>query len=325
MSDRDDNVILFPKLQTTLEQESLSALTNKNYREALDKLDQLLEHGVDHHEIMMGKLICLMELDQFEEAEELSEKLMSRHDTYYFEYVHIYLTMLFQTGQYELVIETSNAVLDHQETIPDPFREQFSQLRDLSTHMREEVIAEESAKLTRILFKAHANQDHHLQWITVEKLRSLGAIPKQSMESYLTDHNVHPMVKTGLFLWYQEQSVNRPLEIHKLGVSGWRNPVDTYDLSNSATIKQTKLLINEIEQHNPTLYKQLDQLLTRFTYVRYPLIPEPDQAPLIAEALKHIGHGIASIHNKGMASSTILAYAEEINLCDGLYLSMMDA
>ena len=53
MSSRSENVILFPKLQKRLEEESLFALQEKRYEEALSKLNLLLSYHIDNHEILI--------------------------------------------------------------------------------------------------------------------------------------------------------------------------------------------------------------------------------------------------------------------------------
>ncbi|WP_217586882.1 tetratricopeptide repeat protein [Lentibacillus saliphilus] len=325
MTDQHSNVILFPKLQATLEQESLVALTDKNYSEALEKLNQLIEHDIKHHDIMMSKLICLMELDRIEEAEQLCEILMGKRDAHYYEYVHIYLTILFQSAQYDVLIEIVDEELGQKEKVPSPFKDQFKQLQQLSQHMREELIIEHAAKLMRDLHKAHQHQHHHQQWLIIEELQRIGAPPRQNIDHYLTDDSVHPMVKTSLFKWYRDRGVNQPVNVHKLGLSGEFTPMNVPRIENHVTIKETRARLNEMDQSNPTMFQQLHTLLLRFAYVRYPLIPDEDQAPALAEALISIGNNLLSIHNETDEHQMVSRYVEELNLCDGLYLSIIDA
>src|SRR5690625_307338 len=65
----NEKIILFPKWREDLQAESLLALKEKRYTEALPKLNLLLAYNVNSHEIIIGKLICLMELGQYEEAQ----------------------------------------------------------------------------------------------------------------------------------------------------------------------------------------------------------------------------------------------------------------
>src|SRR5690625_1767591 len=105
MPQDSDKIILFPTWQKNLEQESLEAMREKNYKEALEKINQLLDFNVENHELYIAKLICLMELRDHQGALDLSEHMLEQEDENYFQYVHIYLTVLFQMGSYEQLIE----------------------------------------------------------------------------------------------------------------------------------------------------------------------------------------------------------------------------
>src|SRR5699024_12350339 len=96
---KDDNIILFPKWKTALEEERLQALKEQRYEDALKKLNELTGYQITNHEIYIGKLICLIELRGYDEAERLCESLIEYQDENYYHYLHIYLTNLFQTRQ----------------------------------------------------------------------------------------------------------------------------------------------------------------------------------------------------------------------------------
>lgn len=69
METEKDNVILFPTWQKEIETKSLQLLQDKKYREALSVMDQLLDYDPQNHEIVVGKLICLIELGRDDEAQ----------------------------------------------------------------------------------------------------------------------------------------------------------------------------------------------------------------------------------------------------------------
>src|SRR5690625_4141626 len=119
-----------------LEKESLQALKDKRFAEALYKLDKLLSYQVNNHEILIGKLICLMELGRYEEAQDLSEELLELHNDNYYHYVHIYLTILFQTNQYDVLMEQVEYELESEE-IQIYIEEQYIQIGRASCRERE--------------------------------------------------------------------------------------------------------------------------------------------------------------------------------------------
>ncbi|WP_404453329.1 DUF3196 family protein [Virgibacillus necropolis] len=322
----NENVILFPKWKKTLEEDSLLALKEKRYEEALHKLDQLLDYQVDNHEIVIGKLICLMELDRYEDAQLLSEKLLENKNENYYHYVHIYLTILFQTNQYKRLMEQVEYELDAA-TVPQAMKEQFQQLYNMSKKMNVEIRDEKNTEYINELLEAVKEQNHLKQWRTVENLRKINALPSIKVtEKLLTESLVHPVTKTAIFMWLQDSDYNENIRIHKLDMQVEVTPSGVSDIHSLGIYKQILLLINKIELKNPTLYQLMETLLYRYIYVRYPIIPSSEHVEQIAEALTGIGETYLDIHHleDDTPDSEVLRYQEEIKLCETLYLSIIE-
>ncbi|WP_106496993.1 tetratricopeptide repeat protein [Lentibacillus sp. Marseille-P4043] len=320
-----DNVILFPKWKVILEEESLVALKEKRYDEALKKLNKLLDYHVNNHEIIIGKLICLMELAYYDEAQDLCEELLVQKDENYFQYVHIYLTLLFQTSQYNLLLEQVDYEFQT-EKVPSPYREQFEQLYDMSQKMNDQLKDEKMMKYINEFVQAIEDQDHMKQWRLVENMRNIKAQPKQKMiVPLLTDDTIHPVTKTAIFQWLQEMNIAQSFDIHKLGLQLTVNPVDIAELNIHTMVKQTFLLIIELEQTNPTLFHLLEKILHQYAYVRYPIMPPGGDAAAIADALITIGEQYLNLPDKNeVKNDKTLHYIEEIKMCEALYLSIID-
>lgn len=73
---KSGDIILFPKWQKLLEEESIAAIKERHFDEALEKLNLLISYQVNNDEVFTGKLICLMELERYEEAQDLCESLL---------------------------------------------------------------------------------------------------------------------------------------------------------------------------------------------------------------------------------------------------------
>ncbi|MFD1039550.1 DUF3196 family protein [Virgibacillus byunsanensis] len=319
-----DNIILFPKWKAILEEESLQALKQKRYLEALDKLDELISYDVNSHEIMIGKLICLMELDRYEDAQDLCEELIKLKDENYFHYLHIYLTILFQTSQYQLLMEQVEYEFEA-DTVPMDIKEQFQQLYDMSNNMSLELKAEQYSEYINELLEAVHENNHSKQWRTVENMRKLKVEPTKAIKELLKQESVHPVIKTTIFQWLQEKNVSEDVIIEKLNMCLTVNPTDTPRIASHGTLKQTLLLINEMEQKNPSLFQMIEKLLYRYIYVRYPMMPPNDETVEIAEALKSVGKEYLNIHKQEESpKQDILRYVEEIKMCETLYLSVID-
>lgn len=326
MNNSKENVILFPKWRTMLEEDSLLALKDKRYGEALSKLDQLLSYRVNNHEIVIGKLICLMELDRYEEAQDLCEDLMKNKDENYYHYVHIYLTILFQTSQYELLMDQVEFEFESK-AVPEVIIEQFEQLYDMSKNMRNEIQNEQSSEYISELLKAVNQENHGQQWQLVQQMRQINASPTTSIKSLLIEDNVHPVTKTAIFKWFQNTNVSDEITISKLDAQLTISPANVPEISSHTTMKQTTMLINELEQKNPSLFQLVEKLLYRYVYVRYPIMPSDNDIIHIAEALTRVGEEYLDIHtiSTEQVNEQVTRYMEEIKMCEALYLSIIEA
>ncbi|HLR62627.1 MAG TPA: tetratricopeptide repeat protein [Lentibacillus sp.] len=325
MEGNRENVILFPKWRTALEEESLVALKEKRYKEALVKLDQLLEFDVKNHEIIIGKLMCLMELNRYKEAQDFCEGLLIHKDENYYQYVHIYLTILFQTSQYHLLMDQVEQEKE-KNTVPDDMKEQFQQLYDMSRKMRHDIRIEKAPEYINELFKAVEEENHVYQYRLVEQIRKMDLTPTGKEKALLTDDRVHPVAKTGVFIWLQEKDFSERVWIHKLGSKYQAAPEDTPKLDSHPIVKQILSSISDEEQKNPTLYRLMEQVLHHYLYVRYPLMPAEDEAPSIAEALMKIGEDYLDIH-KGTTENgddSLNLYMDEIKMCEALYSTIIE-
>lgn len=319
------NVILFPKWKLTLEKESLQALKEKRYDEALSKLNKLISYQITNHEIIIGKLICLIELAKYNEAEELCESLIQHPDEHYYHYLHIYLTILFQTNQYTLLMDYVEKELS-MECIPETIREQFSQLYDLSLKMKQDINIEKAYGYEKDLQEAFEQKDYQNQWRLIEAMRKMKTNPSNNIISYLKMDEIHPVIKTSIFHWLQDLNYSQLTKIHKFGQKLYVSPTEIQSLRSHPMFKQTMLIFNDLEQKNPTLYKLLEQLLYRYTYVRYPFFPSNDAILFIAQALKKVGEKYMTLHNELEADSetNVSYYIEEIEVCQTLYLSVIE-
>ncbi|WP_087971828.1 tetratricopeptide repeat protein [Oceanobacillus rekensis] len=325
MESKSENVILFPGLKKALEEESLKALQEKKYEEALKKLNQLISYHEYTYEIIIGKLICLMELGRHEEAQDLCEDLIQHKDENYYHYVHIYLTILFQTSQYSLLMEQVEYEFE-QNNVPDILHEQFKQLHDMSEQMKLDFTIENSSNIIDELFAA-VNQDNHVeQWNIVAQLRSMKAQPVSQVLSLLTNDYVHPVIKTALLDWMKDNKISDEVEIHKFSISMSVIPSEIPDLKANESFKEILKVMQDVEQNNPTLFQLLEQLLYRYIYVIYPFIPPDGDVVEIGKAIKNIGSQYLQLHtNQNEETNTkVQHYMKEIRMCDSLYLSIIE-
>ncbi|WP_047985012.1 tetratricopeptide repeat protein [Ornithinibacillus californiensis] len=326
MQHEEENVILFPKWETILKEESFQALQQKRYEEALDKLNELLHYHVNDHEIIIGKLMCLMELGRYKEAEDMCEEIIrNRDDEHYFHYVHIYLTILFQTNKYDILMERIKEELDTKD-LPSMLREQFMQLYDMSEKMESELVEQKSSVYVDDLIEAVSTANHEKQWRSIVKLRSMHIEPEIRVIKLLVKEEIHPVIKTAIFLWLQEQNFTNSINIHKFGKQLQVIPTDIPTISLHSTYEKTVQYLHDIEQDNPTLYQFLEQLLYRYLYVQYPIAPPNEDAAIIAESLIIIGYQIMNQQEvePNTDKEKVLVYLKDILNGEQLYLSIIE-
>lgn len=321
---KGEKVILFPKWKTTLIEKGLRALQQKNYDEALTVLNQLISYNIQGHEIIIGKLICLIELNKYTEAQEICEEVLHSDHEHYYDYLHIYLTILFQTNQHAQLMDTVEHELQYK-NIPSILRDQFKQLYHLSETMEKELTMEKCVKYVKQLDEALEEQQYTEQWRIIEQMRYIKAEPTDEIMMLLENEAVHPVIKTAIFQWLQDRKVFCLVNIHKMGQRQHMRPTAIPAIESHITIKQISLIISEIEQQNPSLFQMLEKLLFRYAYVYYPFLPPSDDAIQIAEALKKIGKEYLNLneHPNENKYGNSQVYEKEIKIGDLLYSSVL--
>lgn len=323
MGSDSQNVILFPTWQKNLEQASKQALEEKKYTEALAKLNQLLSYNVNKHEVFIGKLICLIELEHYDEAIDLCEELLRFKDKDYYHYVHIYLTILFQTNQYEeLILFVDDIMGDEQ--MPELVREQFEQLYKMSKQINAGLVIKAAQSDLQKLKQVMKSEAYIEQWEYIEKLRKVDAEPPIEVYDYLKNDAMHPVVITALFEWLQDRQIAETVEVQKLGVITTVNPKNTARIKEHDFIKEISRLISDLEQENPSLYDILQHLLYRYTYVTFPIMVPADKNKYVAEALLQTGQNYLNMDvDKESLSDKVLFYMEQIQDCESIYLGIL--
>lgn len=322
---KSGDIILFPKWQKMLEEESIAAIKDRHFEAALDKLNLLINYQVRNHEIYTGKLICLMELERYEEAQELCEALLLEKNENYYQYIHIYLTLLFQTNQYGLLMEIASTELESG-NVPQSLVEPFKQLYEMSGKMRIDIEIDRSNTYLESLYDAVSQDNHIEQWRLINKLSKRDMPPSEKVVSLLANEHVHPLNKTAIFMWIQRKGVTKPVDIHKFGIHIKMIPAETPALEECTITKHVYSFINNLEQNNPSLFQLVETLFKHYLYVLYPISPPDSDAKSIAEALVAIGNEYLNITDKAASRDTQKQkrYINEIKTSDMLYSSIID-
>ncbi|GIO21765.1 tetratricopeptide repeat protein [Oceanobacillus sp. J11TS1] len=317
-------VILFPNTKKQLEEEGLHALREKKYNEALEKLNCLIDYHAGGYEIYIGKLMCLMELGNYKEAEQLSEELLANKDTHYHHYLHIYLTILFQTSQYQHLMDLLEIEFDNN-NIPEMLQEPFQQLYEMSANLKIGIDEDNAIGYIEELKQAVKEEDYLKQWSLIEQLRLIHADPKEEVIQLLEGHQVHPVIKTGILEWLRESNVKKTIHIHKFDSSRMIQPADLSQISKEKSyIVLMEYLENRVES-NPTLLKLLQQLVYRYFYVTYPFTPLKSDISSLAEAIYLLGNDYLQMDTTfEELDESVETWMEKIKICNSLYLSIIE-
>lgn len=330
MTDHKADVVMFPKWKISLEQKGRTALQSKNYTEALEHFEQLISFDVANSEVMTGKLICLMELGRYEEAELICKELMRDDEENYFQYLHIYLTVLFQTSQYEELLDLLDEVFQSDE-IPHDIRKQFWQLYDITKKLREDETSSEFIEDIDDFIAALESKDAKRQWRCLSKLRKQDVHPYvNELTPYLLQDYIQPVIKTALLQWMQDQKIDQEVEISKLGEKQVVNPSKLHDILSHPSSRQILNVLEAVEHDNPTLYEFIQQLLFRYMYVRFPIMPTDEETPSLAKAFFELGtsylqldHYPYPLENYGSQKEVDL-WKQQIEYYEANYFSVLE-
>lgn len=323
MDQEDEKVILFPTWQKNLEQKSLEAMREKDYDGALEKINQLLEFNVENHELYIAKLICLMELRDHEGALELSEEMLHKKDESYFQYVHIYLTVLFQMGSYEQLIDHVEFEF-REHDVPTVLAEQFKKLEEASRSLYEEMKIQQGVEYITEFNKAIDNRAFQKQWNILMRIRKSNIQIHSKLINILNEKDTHPMIQTAIFKCLQDQSYAENIHIRKLGMEGSFIPKDVPSIADDPKVQYVEQLLKNVEDEDPVMFQFMKQMIFRYAYVRYPFSFEEDQLSLIAEIIKQLAMNSFSEEIHTYEDPMYALMAEEIEMSISLYLSVAE-
>ncbi|WP_152654776.1 tetratricopeptide repeat protein [Oceanobacillus sp. CFH 90083] len=317
-------IILFPNTKKQLEEEGLHALKEKRYKEALDKLNCLIAYHEGSHEIYIGKLMCLMELGNYKDAERLSEELLAKKDAHYYHYFHIYLTILFQTSQYQHLMDLLEIEFEHN-MIPDMLQEPFQQLYEMSGNMKIGIDEDNAIGFAKELKEAVRENDYLKQWNLIDNLRRIQADPNEENIRMLENPQVHPVIKTALLEWFKESGVERSVHIHKFETKMMMQPSELSRISKEKTYIAIMKELEKRAEANPTLLNMIGQLVYRYFYVTYPFTPKESDILIFAEAVYLLGNDYLQMDTRQEEMDNAAeAWTESIKICNSLYLSIIE-
>lgn len=320
MENNKGEVVLFPKLKEKLRHEGLEAVRHHKYEEAIQSLETLLQHEEADDEVTTGLLIAWVGVGEYQKAEEVCLDRMKFSEGNYFQYLHIYITILFHDGKYKELMSLVEEVLDR-EDVPHDVRTQLWQMYKVSKDIEDNHKKEEERSLFQELQEALEQGNLHSQWNLIKKLESHALDGKQEfLENQLTNRELHPVIKTAVLEWFRQQEVEGTLEVHKFGKTMTFKPEENNAPENHYILKHIEFRLSSIEQNHPSMYELIAVMLYRYIYVRYPFFPTEKEVPLIVQALKAIGYEYLQLEQApNKIEAEIESYKQDIEVANQQY------
>lgn len=285
---KENNIILFPKLKTTLTERGMTALENQNYREALEYFDQLLDMEPKHPQANLGKAICFIQQHRFQDAADICEFMLDEQMTNMQEVIQVYVSVLIQLEQYKKAADLLEEAL-RAETLPNIVINYYQQMlhfcRQMIKEKNDTISQDEIKRLSTLLYSDSLEK----QMLAVKKLTNQpNDTMLEQLNRYLKDEKSDPVLKTIIVQHLTKEKVNATLEIQKFSKHMIINPTQIILPEKDPFILNVKKLLSDvIESKNPTLYELSIQVLSNLLMVLYPF-PLPAYTPETIAAAIHI-------------------------------------
>ena len=271
-----DNILLLPNTIAEMELEIESLMQKKDFEKALNNLELLLKHNHCTYMVYRDTLTCLMKLHHTNEAVDLCEKLlMDKQSEFYYDYLEFYIILLYESEAYSTLIHVFET---EKNNMPHEYADRTEKFKVLALQMRTWQQEEKLSKLLDAVQKKDALAQHRiiLQW-----RRNQLPLPELFKEM-LSEEDIHPVVKTELFIILQEADYQEEVIINKACKSLSFSPRFMLPLEKHPSYLKSMETIEEVEQQNPVLYILTKEIIDHYMFVLYPVLHDAKDAEVIA-------------------------------------------
>ncbi|HLS35005.1 MAG TPA: hypothetical protein VK061_02075 [Bacillota bacterium] len=319
----NQKIVLFPKLKERLKNDAAEAYRNKKFEQALDIYESLLSYGETEHEIVFGKVLCLVELKRFSLAQQICEEQLIKNEGNYYDFLHLYALILFQTDQYYALQAQLDFELS-QVTLPPYLEEQLQYLYDISCEMIENERKYQKDFLFEKLGKAISEEEVLKQYHLVQEMIESNIEPDDYIISLLSETKVHPVIKTNILLWLKEKRFKQTVPIKKFGQKIEVKPIDLSSVEENHVYKKIKDFIHDKFASEPSSLQMILEMLYRYFFVIYPFVPDETEIEIIIEAMNTIVKSNLDGISHEKTDKDLLKMIKNISQSETLYLSILE-
>ena len=271
-----DNVILFPGLEKRLLEKGLDYLKQQKYRDAIQYLEQALEHDPENSDVYVGLVLANYEAGNTHQAKEMVAEMLRSGLGDYIQVIDMYLMILVQLNEYKEVVATIEALLEERE-IPADKHEHFISMLEFGKRMLNgdtemesiESFEEETEEEELNLFDYKTPNDQVMVAAELAKVNIRPYVTK--VKEYVESEAGHPFLKTMLLNILKEQEYGEETHVRKFDWEESFTPAEIPELKdyieNSGVIQ---LLSSEIESDDPVLFENVQSLVERYLFLVYP-------------------------------------------------------
>ncbi|ADF41503.1 tetratricopeptide repeat protein [Priestia megaterium] len=276
-NEQQNKIVAFPLLKERLVEKATDHMQHKQFQEALPLFEQAYELDNKHHEILLGLVICHVELGDAGIAKELCEQMLKEDIGDYYHNLQMYLMVLIQLGHYHEGYVTLQAVIQEHK-LPAEHAEQLYQLLEFcKNRMNQEQVIEEQTEEEQLeqfkSFTAVDNIQDQIEWVHSLKTKR---IEKQRvfLEQLFSSEAVHPIVKTVALKTVMEEEVDIDFMITKFGETKKVNALQLQRTTPYLFAEQVEAQLTEkLEHENPTLLQVAVEIWQRHLFITFPFLP----------------------------------------------------
>lgn len=285
----DSKVIPFPNLKERYFEKGIASMEAQDFEDAVEFLHQAYKLDKEDSRIAVTYLVAQYQNRSYTSAKLLAEQLLQQGIGDYYEVLEIYLTVLIQLKDHETVVKTIEALMDEKVVPPDK-EEQLLTLLQLSKKVSDNSNIEVNQPISL-----------DLDFSNIDKLPELaiqlGSLADKNIHPYLptllqvlNDQSVHPFLKTIVFNVLREHKIDQHVQVNKLDMEDVFNPTQVPDLHETPLFKEVnKELTVQLENENPVLLLQLQDMMQRHAFILYPFEYSHPNTTLWVVAYKGMG------------------------------------
>lgn len=323
MQEDQKKIVLLPTVEKKLKENIIEALEEKEFSIALEMMEKLLHYGIGDFDLFDAKLLCLLELGEYDQAEDWCLKHVELYDENYYKYLHHYISILFQMKKFDRILQKTRKALKN-DSLPADLRREYVDLYAMVMEIQNNDNKVEKTELLKDFNQALTDNDPISQWRAIKSLTKLQVSPPEKIISSLKEEQIHPVVKTAIFKWLIDRKISDPIQVQKFNQKIEAIPTYFTTIEDHQLMKAVLLELKNVEQNNPSLFQLIEKLLYRYIYVYFPILPSSEEAKVFAEALFNVGLEHMQLKATKKPSSPITHYMREIIITNKMYLEVIE-